>query len=102
MLSSTAEVELWGPWDWSCWIWDCCWRIMFRRRFWWGISNCGSRDHISKDSVSGLHESHSDYGPVLTYHLTLLLVFQLLVQLSQARRALMVRAVRPRCASTPR
>jgi hypothetical protein len=31
--SSTAEVEEGGCVVWSCWIWDCCWRIMLRRRF---------------------------------------------------------------------
>jgi hypothetical protein len=27
-------VEACGCCDWRCWIWDSCWRIMLRRRFW--------------------------------------------------------------------
>jgi hypothetical protein len=34
VLSSTAEVEACGCCDWRSWIWDSCWRIMPRRRFW--------------------------------------------------------------------
>lgn len=41
--SSTAEVEGGGCVVWSCWIWDCCWRIMLRRRF------CGSVSSSAMD-----------------------------------------------------
>jgi hypothetical protein len=57
----------------SCRIWACCWRIICRRRFY------GTGQHLLRSTA-----------PCTAHHLRFLLLLQLLVQLSDARRPVVV------------